>query len=481
MLEDFRRGLAGPGRIARLQGGLIGDDAMLQGPKGPVPLIYADYAASGRALCQVEDFIRNQVLPYYANSHTEASFCGSQMTALRKQARQAVARSVNADDQTAVIFTGSGATAGLNRLVHLFGVDAEAAMGGRPVVFVGPYEHHSNILPWRESGAEVIEIDEDKGGGPDLKVLEAALSATSGRKLRIGSFSAASNVTGVVTDVDIVTAMLKRHGALAVWDYAAGAPYLTIDMSAPAEALKDAVVISPHKFVGGPGASGVLAVRRSSVVRSPVWPGGGTVSFVSPWQHVYSGDLQAREEAGTPNVLGDIRAGLAFMVKDAIGQDFIDRRGAELTKRAAEAWRGNPRLRLLGSLDHRRVPIFSFQVLGEDGSLVHHQLFTRMLSDLFGIQARGGCACAGPYAHRLLGIGQKDSEILLGRIGAGEELAKPGWVRLNFSYLLSDEKADAIIAAVDDLSREMGALAGSYVPDRRTAIFSHAPDALTAV
>jgi selenocysteine lyase/cysteine desulfurase len=339
LVERFRAGIGGADCVRRLREGLIGEGQPLDGPFGQKPLVYADYVASGRALRQIEDFVLENVLPFYANSHTEASFCGGHMTRLRRAARAEIARLVGADEDCAVVFAGSGATAGINRLVSLLGVEASVRRGERPLIVIGPYEHHSNILPWRESGAEVVTVPEAANGGPNLDILRETLERTEGRALRIGAFSAASNVTGVVTDVDRVTALLKLHGALAVWDYAGGGPYLPMHM-APAPGLeKDAIVLSPHKFAGGPGASGVFVVRKSAVVASkPTWPGGGTVSFVSPWGHDYLEDLAAREEAGTPNVVGDIRAGLALLVKEAVGQGFIDRRHAELNARALAVW-----------------------------------------------------------------------------------------------------------------------------------------------
>ncbi len=230
--------------------------------------------------------------------------------------------------------------------------------------------------------------------------------------------------------------------------------------------------MSPHKFPGGPGASGLLIVRRSLVTTArPTQPGGGTVVFVSPWGHDYVQDLESREEAGTPNVIGDVRAALAFMVKEAVGQDFLDRRHQELNTRALRAWQANPNLVLLGADKRNRLPIFSFCVKAADNELVHHQLFTRMLSDHYGVQARGGCACAGPYAHALLGIGHDASDAMRQAILAGRELEKPGWVRLNFSYLLDDAKADRIIAAVDELAHRASSLADAYDVDPATARF----------
>lgn len=469
--------------LSGLRAGLIGEGAPVPGPFGVHPLVYADYVASGRALRQVEDFVMNRVLPYYANSHTEASFCGRHVSRMRRAAREAIAQSCRAGAGFSTIFTGSGATAGLNRLVHLLGVADAARAGEAPVVFIGPYEHHSNILPWRESGAEIVAIDEAEGGGPDLAHLAAALQAAGPGRLKVGAFSAASNVTGIVTDTDAVTALLKAHGARAVWDYAGGGPYLPIDMKGGdmkggTACEKDAVVISPHKFIGGPGASGIMIVRDAAVTHHrPVFTGGGTVRFVSPWGHDYAESIASREEAGTPNVVGDIRAGLAFLVKAAIGQARMDARHAALYRMARAVWDRNPNIAILGlSGKHPRaascLPIFSFQVRdARRGGMIHQQLFTRMLSDRYGIQARGGCACAGPYAHRLLGIDRDASQALRAAILEGDEISKPGWTRLNFSVLMDDEKAGRIIAAVDELARAPYPTADHYTVDPATARF----------
>jgi selenocysteine lyase/cysteine desulfurase len=467
-LETFKAELAQAASDGSLAQGIIGEGMMIPGPAGEVPLVYADYVASGRALQQVEAFIATQVLPYYANSHTEASFCGAYVTRLRRAARAEIARLTQSSARDAVIFAGAGATAGLNRLVSLLGVNE----AHDPVVLIGPYEHHSNILPWRESKARVVEIPEARDGGVDLGALEAALAAHADSDLLIGSFSAASNVTGIVTDPDPISRRLHAAGGLAIWDYAGAGPYLPISMQGANGAHKDAVVISPHKFPGGPGASGVLIVNQEAArCQSPSWPGGGTVSFVSPWGHEFSQDLAAREEAGTPNVIGDIRAALAFLVKEAVGEAAIASTEARFAQMARAGWADNPQLTVLGHATAHRLPIFSFTVRGMSGEPVHQQLFTRMLSDHYGIQARGGCACAGPYAHRLLGIGHAESEQLFQELQAGRELRKPGWVRLNFSYLMSEETAQYIIDSVNELSRRAEDLARHYQADPSTARF----------
>lgn len=447
--------LQSPDLIATLRDSVIGEGKEFEGAYGPRKLIYADYVASGRALRQVETFMIEHVLPFYGNTHTETSHCGAATTRLREGARETITRICGADDQFSTVFTGSGATAGLNRMVLLLGT-AEAVAAGRPVrVFVGPYEHHSNILPWRESGAEVIEIAEAPNGGPDLVQLAEKLAASPPDAIKIGTFSIASNVTGIVTNADVVTRLLKAHGAIAIWDYAGGGPYLPIDMCAGTDAQKDVVVLSPHKFLGGPGASGVMIINRAVVARQiPVFPGGGTVLFVSPWAQDYSKDIATREEGGTPNIVGDIRAALCFLVKEAIGQQAMDERHAAHDQRARAVWDKNPAIEIMGNTSaEQRLPFFSLRIKNGFGGYRLYQEFTALLSDHYGIQARGGCACAGPYAHRLLGIEREASEQLRREILGGNEETKPGWTRLNLSVLTSDAKADFIIKAVDALAR----------------------------
>lgn len=472
--DDFRKNLATDNVVDHVRAGLIGEGTLIPTPFGSKKLIYADYTASGRALQQVEDFINNEVLPYYANSHTESSFCGAHMTRLRREARAIIAEETNAGEDCSVIFSGSGATSAVNRLVALCGIADAVKQGEQPVVFIGPYEHHSNILPWRESGAEIIEIDEAALGGPDLVMLEQQLKAHADRSLLIGSFSAASNVSGIITDAEEVTRLLKRYGALAFWDYAGGGPYLPIDMNPAEDAQIDAIFLSPHKFPGGPGASGLLIVRNSMVRASrPTWPGGGSVSYVSPWAHDYFPSIIEREEAGTPNLIGDIRAALVFLVKAAIGTDFIQARDRHFAERALKVWRDNPRLKLLGVEKPHRLPIFSFMVGDGEGGYIHHQLFTRMLSDVTGIQARGGCVCAGPYGHRLLNVERDESERIRKEVQAGHEIAKPGWIRLNFSYLIDDATAAAIMEGVDMLARQSAEYIKHYRGNERTSKFSY--------
>ena len=460
----FREMLATDDPLASLRAGLIGDGAVFDGPFGPRSLLYADYTASGRGLMQVERFMLEQVLPFYANSHTEASFCGGSMTRLRRAARDVIAQACGAGPDHAVVFCGAGATAGINRLITLLG----AGPGVR--VLLGPYEHHSNILPWRESGAEVIELDEAPEGGPDRAQLARLLDCA---RPVICAFSAASNITGIVADVAGLTRQVKAAGAKMVWDYAGGAPYLPIAVTPCADAPIDAIVLSPHKFPGGPGASGVMILRHDAVrMAKPSQPGGGTVRFVSPNSQDYSPSLVAREEAGTPNVPGDIRAALVFLVKGMIGQRVMDTRHTRLCAQIEASWRNHPRIELLGRPGLAGLPVASFRVRDGRGGYVHQQLVTRMLSDFYGIQARGGCACAGPYVHRLLGIDPAASGELRRAILSGDELAKPGFTRLNLSVLMDDSKVDFILKSVAALADAAGELSAHYISDPARAVFA---------
>ena len=474
MFEKFQEDIFSDTIVADIASGLVGRGLELMGPFGKKRMIYADYVASGRALWQIENFVLTELLPIYANSHTEASYLGSMMTSLRRKARNIIREQLNANKDHAVIFTGSGATSGVNRLVHLFAVPKMLAQGKSPVVLVGPYEHHSNILPWRESGADVIEIREAQTGGPCMTHLLSTLESVKGCPI-IGAFSAASNVTGILSDVIAVTRALKSYGAKVIWDYAGGGPYLKIDLCLAEDAMIDAVVLSPHKFVGGPQATGLLVVRNDAVnTFLPSQSGGGTVRFVSPTVHDYSDDLEVREESGTPNVIGDLRAALCLLVKDAITQEFITNRNRENSMRALRAWGRNANIELLGNLTCERLPIFSFRVKNGKGGYIHQQLLTRLLSDRYGIQARGGCACAGPYVHRLLDIDVDSSNHFRKEILAGNEIEKPGSVRVNLSYLASDTEIDIILNAVSELALVADKDAALYKCDIATAIFTPA-------
>lgn len=438
----------------------VGRRAQINTPYGPRLMCYADLTATGRYLHFVESWIR-RVRSFYANTHTAVSTSGRIMTQLREEARRVVERSVNAGEDDVVLFVGAGATSAVNKLVGLLGIrlpeplEREYALSEqippekRPVVLVGPYEHHSNELPWMESIADVVEIGLTEGGHVDMGQLEARLEEYADRPLKIGTFSAASNVNGILTDVKAIARMLHRHGAYAVFDYAACGPYVPIDMHpGAADECIDALFMSVHKFIGGPQASGVLVANREMFrTRTPERPGGGTVAYVSGFDKDsvdYLTRPEEREEGGTPAIMGDVRAGTAFLVKEMIGADRILDHEVKLAEEALERLSKHPRIRILGPTNTPRLSIISLVVEG-----LHHDLVSVLLDQLFGIQNRAGCSCAGPYGHRLLGIGRETSEKFRALIGRGVEGIKPGWVRVTLPFYASREDVDFILSAVE--------------------------------
>ncbi|KAL3661679.1 hypothetical protein V7S43_013438 [Phytophthora oleae] len=469
---------------------VIGRQTLFESPFGSRALCYADFTASSKPLQCIEDYLNREVMPLYGNTHTTTSITGLQTTCFRHEARQIVAQAVNAKitgrgAEDCVLFTGQGSTSAVSKLVQALGLQqfsVNAPVDHRPVVFVGPFEHHSNLLPWRESSAEVVTIPENALGLMDLEALEAQLVKYAARPLKVGAFSAASNLTGVLTDVDAVSALLHQHGALACWDYATCAPYVNIDMNPVVTdearrpfVYKDAVFMSGHKFIGGPGSPGVLIVKKRLLTNAvPTVPGGGTVFFVTENDHRYLSNRAEREEGGTPDILGSIRLGLAFELKQRVGTKNImtlERRNVE---RVRESLQKNKNIVLLGRQDGDvdQIPVFSFLVRFGDRFL-HYNFVCALLNDLFGIQTRGGCQCAGPYATRLLGLARRDVLALENALIAKKEMLRPGFTRMSFPYFMSSAELEYVLAAVNFVATDGWKFLPQYKFNHKSGVWKH--------
>jgi len=483
----------------------VGIDTPIETPFGERMLLYADYTASGRSLKFIENYLLS-LQKFYANSHTEDDLSGRITTELLNQAEAMIKRAVNAGSNGRIIACGSGATGAIDRMQQLLGVKLPAAsrllldslMHGflgpeksdqlnsyikthQPVVFVGPYEHHSNEISWRESLVTVVEVQMDADGGIDLVHLERLLGDPAYQdRLRIGSFSAASNVTGMRSPIAEIAGLLHRYGALALFDFAASAPYVRIDMNPPCEgdgdASLDAVFISPHKFLGGPGSSGLLVFNQRCYHAElpPSIAGGGTVDYVGPEDHDFISDIEAREKAGTPGILQTLKAALAFEVKEAIGIDNIERREAEMTRLAMQRWGSNPRIEILGNPDpERRVAIISFNIKDQRGQYLHPRFVTTLLNDLFGIQTRAGCSCAGPYGHKLLDIDPIKAAEYRHWIQRGYHGVKPGWCRVGFHYSFDQTDVEYLLASVEFVAEQGYLFVHRYHFDAREGRWQH--------
>ncbi|XP_078440334.1 uncharacterized protein LOC144710438 isoform X2 [Wolffia australiana] len=476
-------------KVEWLKGQVVGAEAEFESPFGRRKITYCDHTASGRFLRFVEDYLMTDVLPFYGNTHTEDSYVGLHTSELVKQANSYIKRCMGAGPHDVLLFCGSGSTAAIKRLQEVMGITAPPnlrhlllqtiPLHQRWVVFLGPYEHHSNLLSWRESLADVVEIGLDESGHVDLAALETALlSPEFAGRPKLGSFSACSNVTGIFTDTRAVARLLHRYGAYACFDFACSGPYAEIDMKSGEEDGYDAVFLSPHKFLGGPGSPGILLMRDDLYLlngQAPSTSGGGTVLYVNGYHEeetLYCENLEEREDAGTPPIVQKLRAALAFAVKSFAGEQLIRRREAELRRRAMARLLENKRIRVLGGGSGERLPIISFIVFpgGDEGEEKHLNCHfaTRLLNDIFGIQARGGCACAGPYGHLLLGISREQSLAYRAVIQKGYLGMKPGFTRVSFSYYTSYEELDFVLDAIEFIAEHAPRFLPLYDFDWRT-------------
>ena len=462
---------------------IAGIDQTFETPYGTQRIVYADWIASGRIYTPIEALIQREIAPFVGNTHTETSVTGSTMTRAYHEALKRIKVHVRANADDAIICYGAGMTGVINKFQRILGLRVhENYHAGvcpkacqRPVVFVSHMEHHSNQTTWLETLCEVQVIPPDADGMVDLVALDRLLEEFRERPLKIASVTSCSNVTGLSTPYHEIAERMHMAGGLCFVDFACSAPYINIDMHPPGrpEAYLDAIYFSPHKFLGGPGTSGVLIFNKLLYRnRVPDNPGGGTVDWTNPWgQHKYVDDIESREDGGTPGFLQAIRIALAIELKQSMGVERILARERELL---AIVWPGlmkTPGLHILAANHPERLGLVSFYI-----EELHYNLAVRLLNDRFGIQVRGGCSCAGTYGHYLLQVSVEHSKSITDKINSGVLTEKPGWVRLSLHPTMTDAEAHGIVAAISELAAKHREWAADYRYCEQRNEFTHRND-----
>ncbi len=496
-----------------LRKSIVVRNILFETPCGSKPLVYADYTASGRAVEFIEEYLQF-LLNFYANTHTEDDFTGKTMTRLLHQAEKNIKELVNAGEHGKIIFTGTGATGGITRLQQIMGVYWSPATKEKvlefldsclehqkethfrchdrllhyieehkPVVFVGPYEHHSNEIMWRKTLCEVVEIPLDTAGELDINTLEQELTNPKyTQRKKIGSFSAASNVTGIKTPVYDVARILHQHQAIACFDFAACAPYIDIDMNHDEDSFFDAIFFSPHKFLGGPASSGILVINERIYRKDlpPTIAAGGTVRYVGFDKECYIEDIETREKPGTPGIIQGIKSSLVMQLKDRVGTDSIEAIEHYYVQKFFDMFDNDKRVIIYGPKDiDKKIGIIAFNIRHKDRYL-HPKFVTTLLNDLFGIQTRAGCSCAGPYGHRLLHVDEEHSKMYRCFSGIIKfEGIKPGWVRFNAHYTFSEAEYDYLIEAIKMIVETGYLFLPLYEFDIETGEWIHKNDKVT--
>lgn len=464
----------------------IGNNLNFESPFGTQKMIYADWVASGRLYGPIEEKIQKSFGPWVANTHTETSESGTLTTKAYHHAQQIIKKHVNASADDVLITTGNGMTGVINKFQRILGFKQygskdhpfnkveELSVEKRPVVFITHMEHHSNQTSWEETIADVVVLHPDENMLVDENELIRKLEEYKDREIKIGSFTSCSNVTGVRTEHHKLARIMHEHNGLCFIDFAANAPYDTINMH-PGNDLEslDAIFFSPHKFLGGPGSSGVLIFNKKLYTSNvPDNPGGGTVDWTNPWgEYKYIDNIEAREDGGTPGFLQAIRIALAIQLKEKMGVENIHKREDQLIERAFKGLKQIPKLHILSENVKDRLGVVSFYV--ED---VHFNLVVKILNDRFGIQVRGGCACAGTYGHFLLGVSPEQSKEISEKISSGDLSKKPGWVRLSLHPTMTDAELDTVIYGLKQLVENIDEWSKEYTYNPKSNEFKHSSE-----
>lgn len=466
--------------FSKFREGIIGDDQEFETPYGRKKMLYADWIASGRLYRPIEEKMANLIGPNIGNTHTETTESGILMTNAYHKAQRIIKYHVGANEDDVLITAGSGMTTVVNKFQRILGlrgcgkandVNDCGMYKNRPVVFITHMEHHSNHTSWLETSAKVVVLEPDKNNMVNLDELKKQLELHKDYSLKIGSFTGGSNVTGVVPPYHKMAEIMHKNGGLAMVDFAGSAPYVDINMHPknPLQSL-DAIFFSPHKFLGGPGSSGVLIFNKYMYkTQVPDNPGGGTVEWTDPWGgHKYFDDIEMREDGGTPGFLQAIRIAYTIKVKELLNTKLIEKREKELVKRAFEGFSKIENIHILADNVKDRLGVFSFWFEN-----IHFNLIVKLLNDRFGIQVRGGCACAGTYGHFLLNVTPDESFRIVRQINSGDLSIKPGFVRVSLHPTMTDEELDYIIESLDEVVKNHKEWGNDYEYNNQTNEFTH--------
>ena len=447
---------------------IIGVDQEFESPFGTKKIIYTDWTASGRLYRPIEEKICNEFGPFVANTHTETTVSGTAMTKAYHEAKHIIKKHVNCNEDDVLIVSGNGMTGVVNKFQRILGLKIPENLRKytdipneiRPVVFISHMEHHSNQTSWLETIAKVEVIPPDDDGLFCLKNLEVLLEQYKDCTLKIASIVGGSNVTGIQTPHHKVAELMHKHGGVCFVDFACSAPYVDIDMHPENEnQALDAIFFSPHKFLGGPGTSGVLVFNKKLYHNMiPDCPGGGTVSWTNPWgEHKYIDNIEDREDGGTPGFLQTIKTALAVKLKEDMGVDNILKREHELTDIIFKHLSDIENIKILAGQHQDRLGVISFYI--DD---LHFNLGVKLLNDRFGIQTRGGCSCAGTYGHFLLHVDQKTSNELTNEISIGDLVRKPGWIRMSIHPTTTNEEMNFVCESIKSLAENHKEWANDY-------------------
>lgn len=457
---------------------IIGVNQGFESPYGYQKIVYTDWTASGRLYRPIEEKIMNEFGPFVANTHTETSITGTAMTMAYHHARKIIKAHVNANDNDVLITDGTGMTGVVNKFQRILGLRIPENLKSftiipdvlKPIVFISHMEHHSNQTSWLETIADVVVIPADENGLFSVRELEVLLKQYQNRNFKIASITSCSNVTGIQTPYHEVAKLMHQYNGVCFVDFACSGPYVAIDMHPDEESYLDAIFFSPHKFLGGPGTSGVLIFNNNLYKNNvPDCPGGGTVSWTNPWgEHKYIDNIEDREDGGTPGFLQVIKIALAIELKEKMGVNNIWNREHELVEYVFSELNDIDNIHILANQHQDRLGVISFYIDG-----LHYNLGVKLLNDKFGIQTRGGCSCAGTYGHYLLHVDKETSHDLVCQITSGDLIKKPGWIRMSIHPTTTTEEILWVCDSIKQLAKHHLEWGNEYNYNLKTNEFVH--------